>query len=216
MASILECPVGGLPAFPVTDFAPRNQSMAYFSRLSDIVTCHLSELLSGSNDPLATIRQIAGEIEQGVVGAKRSVNSAQLAEERIRNELQENRDQATQWMGRARAELEAGREDVARRSLMRKRELEDLLAGLEQQHVASLATLDQMRTTLHAIEARMSEVRRKEQDLQNQAAGQTSGSSTATGNAPLSAVEVSTPIDKARAAEIDAELEALRRELGKS
>lgn len=189
--------------------------MTYFSRLSDIVTCQLSELLNGSDNPLAAIQQIASEMEQGLSGAKRSVNAAQLAEDRIRAELEESRSQVALWMARARAELEQGEEDLARRALLRKRELEDLLAGLQQQHAAAVATREQLTTTLRAIEARMSEVRRKEQDLSQNRASGAELRAAAAGNAETALARApASPLDKSRAAQVEADLEALRRELG--
>ncbi len=45
-------------------------------------------------------------------------------------------------------------------ALLRKREVGDLVAGLEQQLTASLATRDHLQTTLRAIEARRAEAQR--------------------------------------------------------
>ncbi|HUG17554.1 MAG TPA: hypothetical protein VMM56_01155, partial [Planctomycetaceae bacterium] len=57
--------------------------MSYFSRLTDIVTCNLSEILANEEDPKAAIEQIVYEIQEGVVGAERSLKTARNHVEKL-------------------------------------------------------------------------------------------------------------------------------------
>ena len=45
--------------------------MSYFSRLTDIVTCNLTELLAREADPAAALEGIIAEMQEGLAGAKR-------------------------------------------------------------------------------------------------------------------------------------------------
>ena len=184
--------------------------MSYFSRLTDIVTCKLSEILEHADDPQVAIERIISEMEEGLAGASRSVSSALASEERLRTELEEHRVQVGSWTSRAKQELEAGSEDQARQALMRKREVEDVIAGLQQQHQAAIATRDHLSTTLRAIEARLIEARRKLQQLE-------SSKTSEHPDAPPSAAGIGSmpdsPLSDDRAKRIEAELEALKREL---
>jgi phage shock protein A len=187
--------------------------MSYFSRLSDIVTCSLEGMLANTDDRAAAIARIITEIEEGLTGARRSVQSATGAEQRLRTELVERSGQAAFWGKKAREELAAGREDGARQSLMRKRETEDLVAGLEQQLAAAASTREHLSTTMRAIEARLAEAQRRQRELQSPDAHPV----TQTGAPRESIGTTSAPqVDRTRAAEIEADLEALRRELQKS
>jgi phage shock protein A len=184
--------------------------MAYFSRLTDIVTCNLTEMLSKETDPVAALRNIVDEMIEGQTGAKRSVATAAASEERLRREIAEHHDQVQQWTAAARRELTAGREGDARQALERKQEVLDVIAGLEQQHKASIVTRDHLTTTLRALEARLAEARRRMRDLDSVPAGDAarrvrSGSYSTSDN---DAAE--------RSRRIDDELEALKRETGKS
>lgn len=185
--------------------------MSYFSRLSDIVSCSLDDLLADTKDPAAAIARIIGEIEEGLTGARRSVQSAGVAEERLRTELVERSGQAAFWGKKAREELSAGREDDARQSLMRKRETEDLAAGIEQQLAAATSTREHLSTTMRAIEARLAEARRRQNDLSG---GEKPRPKRQAADATASPAAAS--IDRSRAEQIEAELEELRRELGQS
>jgi phage shock protein A len=144
--------------------------MGFFTRLSDIISANLNSLLDKAENPQATIRQIIREMEEGVAGAKRSAATAIAAEKRLKHELDEYRRQSDFWQTKAREAVEAGRDDLARRALARRREIQDLLRGLEQQHEDSVATSMSLKTTLRALEARLAEARRKHHYLTAQRA----------------------------------------------
>lgn len=177
--------------------------MSYFSRLSDIVTCNLSAILAREGDPRAALEGIIREMEEGLAGARRSVATAEAAAERTRRELQEHRTALDRWTDKAKEALVGGRDEQARQALFRKQETADLIAGIEQQFQAAVATREHLTTTQRALEARLAEARRK---------------LTALDSAGTSAVdETMAPatIDKSRAEQVEAELESLRRDLAR-
>ncbi len=114
--------------------------MSFFSRLSDIVSCKLDDLIGEQRDPTTAIARIISEIEEGLTGATRSVAAAGRAEERLQAELVERNQQAAWWGDKARQELAQDRDDAARQALLRKRETGDLVAGIEQQLAAATST----------------------------------------------------------------------------
>lgn len=178
--------------------------MSYFSRLTDIVTCNLTQLLNDAADPRAAIAEIIAEMEEGLAGAQRSVNTASASELRFQNEIAEHRQSIVTWTSRAREQLANGSEQEARQSLMRKREVEDLIAGLEQQHKAAIATKHHLATIQRALEARLAEALRKRDDF---------GVAPASSPNGRFAIPAAVAVDD-RQTQIDAELEALKRELG--
>ncbi|WP_339912157.1 PspA/IM30 family protein, partial [Symmachiella dynata] len=76
--------------------------MTYFSRLSDIVTCNLNELLDREADPHAAILSILREMEAGVAGANRSVATATSNQQRIQSEIDDHRRHIAHWQDKAR------------------------------------------------------------------------------------------------------------------
>lgn len=193
--------------------------MSYFNRLTDIVTCNLAEILAQEGSPVDAVRQIIQEIEDGVTGAKRSVNSAAANEQRLDNEVNEHRTQVAYWTAQAREELSQGHDDKARFALLRKKELEDLIAALRQQQAAAVSTRQHLATTLRALEVRLSEARRTLQELLTLPAAELLEDTV-----PLNLNETpqnggpaeSLPVDDSRAAQVELELEALRRELNQT
>ena len=182
--------------------------MSYFSRLTDIVTCNLTQLLNEANDPRAAIAEIVTEMQEGLAGAQRSVNTASNSEQRLKREIDEHRQSVASWTNKAREQLGSGAEAEARQSLMRKREVEDLIAGLEQQHKAAIATKQNLATMQRALEARLAEALRK-RDAYGISAEQAPPAISG-----RFAIPAATPVADDRQTQIDAELEALKRELG--
>lgn len=193
--------------------------MTYFSRLTEIVTCNLTELLADSSDQPTAIREIIHEMEEGVAGARRSCQTAAANEHRFATEIDAHRTQIAFWTAKARAELGQQNEELAREALLRKRELEDLVAALRQQFDAAVLTREQLQTTLRALEARVADARRKEHDLTEATTlldTRLADTQSSPSEAALRRVELEMPIDKQRAAQIDDDLESLRRELQQS
>ena len=169
--------------------------MPYFSRLTDIVTCNLTALLAESEDPKATLQEIVSEMQEGVAGALRSVTTAANNVDRISSEISAHRDEANDWLDRAKQSLAAKNDDKARQALSRKKEHEHLLAGLEQQLQAANSTRTHLHTMQHALQARLADAQRRLAELNGSTAGVDAGSAEAT-------------------SEIDAELESLRAQIG--
>jgi len=181
--------------------------MPYFSRLTDIVTCNLTGLLEECDDPAAVLNEIIAEMREGLAGAERSTRTAVANVERLESELQEQRGQIDDWVQLARTRLSGGDENAARQALLRKRELEDLIAALEDQLRAAESTRNHLRKTFHALQARMADARRRLAALESgeEAADADGEPPTTPAGAPTASV----------IQEIESELEGLRQELGR-
>ena len=180
--------------------------MPHFNRLTDIVTCNLTAILEGADDPAAVLNEVIGEIREGIAGAERCVTTAARNTSRIESEINEQRQALDGWINDARKQLESGQDDRARQSLFRKREVADLISALEEQYRAAAATRDHLTTTLHALQARLVDAQRRLGDLKKtpRAAAQAGGEDT-----PVTEVAP----DDLRCREIETELEELRKSM---
>ncbi len=139
--------------------------MPFFSRLTDIVTCNLTDLLTNSDDPQATLQEVIDEMEQGLAGAQRSVQTAQKSKRTLEEDLEDSQKQIVDWDAAALEQLNAGDENAARTSLYRKKEVMDIAAGFEQQVQVAHSTYESLMTTYRALEARLAEAKRKQSEL---------------------------------------------------
>ncbi len=180
--------------------------MPYFTRLTDIVTCSLTEILNESGDAEVTLREVIREMEQGLSGARRSARTANNNRSRIQRDIEEHTAQMEQWVTRAREAVEASREDDAREALTRKVELEDLLDGLKPELDAAAKTHEHMLRIQKALEARHSEALRRLSEITGAPAEIQLESETA--------VHAVAQSQQDRQNEVEAELEALKKQLG--
>ncbi|HBH51849.1 MAG TPA: hypothetical protein DDY91_08160 [Planctomycetaceae bacterium] len=187
--------------------------MTYYSRLSDIVSNRIEDLLSETSDQAQAITRIIAEIREGLTGAQRSVGAARNSVDRLVGELSERQGESEVLNTRARQQLQQGDETGARQTLLRRRECLDLAAGIEQQLVAARSTQEHMQTLHRAVEARLAEALRIDEKLRHGSLAIASVPNVTT--APLlSTVPLSTVPDHSRMKLVEDDLLALRRELG--
>ncbi|MFN9718227.1 MAG: PspA/IM30 family protein [Planctomycetota bacterium] len=180
--------------------------MPHFSRLTDIITCSLSDILSTSEHPAQTLTEIIEEMNEGLGACRRNVRTAMMNADRLHREIKGYEYQISEWKDHARTSLSDGDEDKARDALTRKVELEDLISGLRPELDAAHAAQQQMFRIQKALEARHAEAIRKLEELTGQPTAITLESETAVISASAANVR--------RQSEIEAELAALKKELG--
>lgn len=139
--------------------------MRIFKRLSDIVSSNLNDLLDRAEDPAKMVTQILREMEEGLEAARRVTTQTVVDEKKLQKELDRNRALVGEWQRRAVQAVEAGRDDLAKKALARKMEIESVLGSLGSQHETAKATAEQMKGTLKALEARLAEAKRRQATL---------------------------------------------------
>ncbi|MFN9268136.1 MAG: PspA/IM30 family protein [Planctomycetaceae bacterium] len=180
--------------------------MSFYSRLSDIVSLSISDLIEGTPDRLAAIELIIAEIEEGVAGARRSVQTADKNQRKLAEELFERSAQTEHWVQAARDAVAANNEDAARQAIIRRRELSNLVEGLQQQLESAKSTYEHLSKVWRAVEARLAEALRVRQDLQ-------AGRPAKTADTPDFVPVTSGSLHQSDRHDIEAELAQLRREL---
>src|SRR5262249_27151554 len=122
--------------------------MGVFARLSDIIASNINALLDKAENPEYLIAQVIREMEAGLAAAKRYAATAIAAERRIDRELDHHHLQVDFWQNKAREALSRGREELARRTLVRKQEHADLVRCLETQRTEAFQTSATVRAAL--------------------------------------------------------------------
>ena len=181
--------------------------MPHFSRLTDIITCSLTEILQVAADPAKTLQEIIGEMNEGLSACRRNVRTSTDNGERLKREITDYETQIGEWKNRAKQNLADGDEDTARNSLRRKVEIEDLIAGLRPELDSAVSASQHMLRIQKALEARHSEAVRKFEELTGQSAAVILESETAILSASAATQK--------RSSAVEAELESLRREMQK-
>lgn len=180
--------------------------MPHFSRLTDIVTCSLTEILDESDDPQLTLREVIEEMEEGLTSARRVARTSASNRDRLQADIDGHSAQMAGWIEKAKVDLTEGNESAAREALTRKVEIEDLVDGLKPELEASESNYNNMLRIQKALEARHAEAMRRLSDLTGAPAEIRLESETA--------VHAITQSIQEKSSEVDAELEALKRQMG--
>lgn len=181
-------------------------TMPHFSRLTDIVTCSLTEILDASDDPQTTLQEVLQEMEEGLTSARRVAKTSRKNRDRLQQEIETHTAQMNDWLAKAKESLEQGDEAAARDCLTRKVEVEDLIDGLKPEVDAAESNFQHMLRIQKALEARHAEAQRRMTEM--------------TGEAPTVRLESETAVhavnqsQQEKSSEVEAELEALRKQIG--
>jgi phage shock protein A len=179
--------------------------MAHFSRLTDIVTCNLTEILDAAADPVQTLREILVEMDEGIAACRRTVRTSGNNHDRLAGEIHDHETQVSEWLQRAREALAARDESAARDCVARKVELEGLIAALRPEMEAAAGTRRNMLRIQQALEARSADAQRRLAVLV--------GTAPAVSEVPPPSMAIPVEQDTLRQQQIDEQLEQLKQQL---
>ena len=136
-----------------------------FRRINDIINSNINDLLDRIEDPERMIKQIIREMEENINQSREGVINAIASEKQLLHELENHRQQAENWRGKAETALEAGKEDLCRTALLRKKEIERIINNLEPAWETAKATSERLKTQLRKLEDKLEEAKRKRSTL---------------------------------------------------
>lgn len=132
--------------------------MSLIKRISDLLKADLHYLIDQAEDPERMLQQIIREIDGNLSKAKIGVGKAIASEKQLLRQLQDNREQTATWTKRAEYALSNGREDLARKALMRKFDYERIIASLESSWTAAKNNVTQLKAQLQTLQAKRTEL----------------------------------------------------------
>jgi phage shock protein A len=118
-------------------------------RLTRLIRANVNDLIDRAEDPEKMIDQILREMNEGIVGARAQVAAMIAQEKELELDVAETKKLAGEWGKKAERAVTAGKDDLAREALRRKRDNEENSViyaeqlGVQTQAVAKLK--DQMR-----------------------------------------------------------------------
>jgi phage shock protein A len=132
-----------------------------FKRISDVINANINDLIDRVEDPERMIKQIIREMEDNIAKARDGVVEAIASEKQLRKDLEHQRSQSAEWLQKAEDALKAGKEDLARAALTRKKEHDNVAKALEPSCESAIKTSEHLKTQLRALDAKLEEARRK-------------------------------------------------------
>jgi phage shock protein A len=183
--------------------------MGVFDRISRIIRSNIGDLLDRAEDPEKILQQIMVDMQQDLREAKLQVAAAIRDQKKLETRYQENLDMADRCEKRAISAVEEGDDVLAKESLRRKRTYEQLAKGYKEQLDEQAKSVQLLKTSLAALEAKIEEARRRKDLLiarQKRAQAQKTISETISWMSKSNALAALERIEgRVRAAELSAE-----------
>ncbi len=128
--------------------------MAIMDRLSRLVRANVNEMIDRAEDPEKMIDQILRDMQSGMTTARAQVASMIAQEKELEADEEETSRLALEWEGKARRAVDAGKDDLAREALRRKRDNEENAAVYGRQLKAQEQVVDKLKSQLSQLEAK--------------------------------------------------------------
>ncbi len=135
--------------------------MGVIDRIATILRANLNDLLSRAEDPEKILNQTLMDMRQAQYDARMQVAEAIAEGKKLRRDVAEQTAEAEAWGSKAEQALGAGREDLAREALRRRRAGRDLAAALGEQAEKHDAAVEGLKSQLRALDAKIDQAERK-------------------------------------------------------
>ena len=201
--------------------------MGILDRVSQLVRANVNEMLDRAEDPEKMINQILRDMQENIGEARQAVASMIAQEKELEIDLAQTRKLASEWHSKAERAVSAGKDDLAREALRRKKDNEENTAVYEQQLAVQEQAVAKLKQQLQALEAKYQSTlsqrdsmitRQRRAEAQKKVAGQLQTFSPMDPSADLERMERKIRSSEAQAAAQiemhDTSFEAQFRELG--
>ncbi|NUQ11915.1 MAG: PspA/IM30 family protein [Gemmatimonadaceae bacterium] len=135
--------------------------MGIFDRLATLIKSNINDLISSAENPEKMLNQIIVDMRDQLVKAKQQVAAAIADEKRLRDQADEEKKQAADWMAKAELAVRQEKDDLARSALVRYQEHTAHAEQLEVTWQAHQAETEKLKASLRDLSDKIEEAKRK-------------------------------------------------------
>ena len=135
--------------------------MGIFERFRRLVQSNLNDMISKAEDPEKMLNQLITDMNQQLIESKKSVASAIADEKKIERQMNQSKEQAQEWERKAMLAVRAGKDDLAKEALARKREMEKYAGEYKEQLDQQHESVEKLKTSLRGLQQKIEEAQRK-------------------------------------------------------
>jgi phage shock protein A len=135
--------------------------MGLFDRLRRLIRSSVNDTIRRHEDPEKVLNQILLDMNKQLVEAKRNVATAIAEEKRLERQIRGQEEKAAEWERRAMVALRAGKEDLAREALTRKKREAEYATQFRAQYEKQHAAVEDLKAALRGLQDKMEDAQRK-------------------------------------------------------
>jgi phage shock protein A len=123
-------------------------------RLARLIRANINDLIDQAEDPEKMIDQILREMHESIVGARAQVAAMIAQEKELGLDAEETKKLAGEWGRKAERAVQAGKDDLAREALRRKRDNEESSQIYSEQLAVQSQAVAKLKDQLRQLEAK--------------------------------------------------------------
>jgi phage shock protein A len=131
--------------------------MALLERVSTLVRANLNDLIDKAEDPEKMIKQVILDMQNQLLQVKTQVAIAIADQHLLEKKKKENEDKVAEWMRKAELSVDKKQDDLARAALQRVESYRELSDSFAQQVTDQQAQVENLKTALRQLQAKLSE-----------------------------------------------------------
>ncbi len=128
--------------------------MGILDRVSRLVRANVNELVDRAEDPEKMIDQILRDMQSNISTARTQVAAMIAQEKELEADLNEVRQLSAEWATKAQRAVDAGKDDLAREALRRKRDNDENTSVYRQTHDSQKQTVEKLKQQLGLLESK--------------------------------------------------------------
>jgi phage shock protein A len=130
--------------------------MGIMDRLSTLIRANVNDLIDRAEDPEKMLDQILRDMQSNIQVARTQVAAMIAQEKELEIDLNQTNKLALEWGNKAQKAVDAGKDDLAREALRRKRDNEQNAAVYQQQLTVQEQAVEQLKKQMRQLEQKYS------------------------------------------------------------
>lgn len=139
--------------------------MGLFDRFRRVVKSNINDMISKAENPEKMLTQLIEDMNEQLIESKRAVAGAIADEKQLERQLLQQRAQSEDWEKRAVLAVREGKDELAKRALVRTQELKEYVGTYQEQWEAQLNAVEQLKGSLRDLTQKIEEAQRKKNIL---------------------------------------------------
>ena len=136
--------------------------MGIFSRIGDVLKANINDLIDRAEDPEKMVKQIILELQKDVNQATQALGKAMASERSAKRQLDTAVKTSADWEAKAKAALNAGEVDLAKKALSHKVKADEDVKQYQQMYDQISAQTAQVREQVEALKAKLEEAKSRQ------------------------------------------------------
>lgn len=139
--------------------------MSIFNRISDILKANINDLLDRAEDPEKMVKQIIADMEEQVRDATEALGQAMASEKQAYAQLEKAKQNSREWEDKAKLAINAGNEELARKALTSKVEVDKNIQAFQASYDQIAAQTSELHSRVEALRQKLEEARQRQNML---------------------------------------------------